>query len=51
LLRIFYYSTNPDGFEALLALQDIFGPGTDKRMIVDYLITEEDETDDSMIPM
>jgi len=39
------------GYEALLALQDIFEPGTDKRKIVDYLITEEDETDDSMIPM
>jgi len=47
----FYYSTSPDGYEALLALQDIFGPGTDKRMTVDYLITEEDETDDSIIPV
>ena len=47
----FYYSTSPDGYEALLALQDIFEPGTDKRKIVDYLITEEDEAVDSMIPM
>jgi len=51
LAQDFYYSTNPDGYEALLALQDIFEPGTDKRKIVDFLITEEDETDDSMIPM
>jgi hypothetical protein len=51
LAQDFYYSTSPDGYEALLALQDIFGPGTDKRKIVDYLITEEDEADDSMIPM
>jgi len=51
LAQDFYYSTSPDGYEALLALQDIFEPGTDKRKIVDYLITEEDETDDSMIPM
>jgi hypothetical protein len=47
----FYYSTSLDGYEALLALQDIFEPGTDKRNIVDCLITEEDEADDSMIPM
>ncbi len=47
----FYYSTSPDGYEALLALQDIFGPDTGKRKIVDYLITEEDETDDSIIPI
>jgi hypothetical protein len=51
LAQNFYYSTNPDGYEALLALQDIFEPGTDKRKIVDYLITEDDETDDSVIPM
>ena len=34
----FYYSTSPDGYEALLALQDIFEPGTNKRKVVDYLI-------------
>lgn len=51
LAQDFYYSTNSDGYEALLALQDIFEPGTDKRKIVDYLITEEDETYDSVIPM
>jgi hypothetical protein len=47
----FYYSSSPDGYESLIALQDIFEPGTDKRKIVDYLITEEDEADDSMIPI
>lgn len=47
----FFYSTSPDGYEALFALQNIFEPSTDKRKIVDYLITEEDETDDSVIPM
>jgi hypothetical protein len=51
LAQDFYYSTSPDGYEALLALQDIFEPATDKRKIVDYLITEEDETDDSVILM
>ena len=41
----FYYSTNPDGYEALYALRELFGQETDKRKIIDFLIAEEEETD------
>jgi len=47
----FYYSTNPDGYEALYALKELFDPDTEKRKIVDFLIaeTEEDKEADSPI--
>ena len=51
LARDFYYSTNPDGYEALYALREIFDPDTKKRKIIDSLIaeTEEDEEADSPV--
>ena len=51
LARDFYYSTNPDGYEALYALREIFDPDTKKRKIIDSMIaeTEEDEEADSPV--
>ena len=45
LARVFYYSTCADGYEALHALKELFEIGTEKRKIIDSLIseTEEDE--------
>lgn len=37
----FYYGTRADGYNALAALHDIFEEGSDKRKIIDYLISEE----------
>ena len=37
----FYYSTQPDGYDALYALRDIFDTGSDKRKIIDFLISEQ----------
>jgi hypothetical protein len=45
LAKDFYYSTNPDGYEAYYALRELFEPATDKRKIIDFLIAEEEETD------
>ena len=45
LTKDFYFSTNPDGYEAYYALQELFGPGTDKRKIIDSLIAEKEETE------
>jgi len=45
LAKDFYYSTIPDGYEALYALRELFGPETDKRKIVDFLIAEEEEAE------
>ena len=50
LAKDFYYSTNPDGYEALYALQELFGPETDKRKIVDFLIAEEEEAERKELP-
>jgi hypothetical protein len=36
----FYYGTQADGYHALAALQEIFAEGSDKRKIIDYLISE-----------
>lgn len=43
LAKDFYYSTNPDGYEALYALRELFEPSTEKRQIIDFLIAEEAE--------
>jgi len=43
LAKDFYYSTSPDGYEALYALRDLFEAGTDKRKIIELLISAEDE--------
>lgn len=45
LAKDFYYSTNPDGYEALYALRELFKPDTDKRKIIDFLIAEEEEAE------
>jgi len=42
LAQDFYYATKPDGYEALYALRDLFEPGTDKREVIDFLISEEE---------
>ncbi|MBW1899748.1 MAG: hypothetical protein JRI61_11900 [Deltaproteobacteria bacterium] len=41
LAKDFYYSTSPDGYEALYALRELFEPDTDKRKIIEFLISEE----------
>jgi hypothetical protein len=45
LAKDFYYSTSPDGYEALYALRELFEPDTDKRKIIEFLISEEEEID------
>lgn len=40
LAQDFYYATNPDGYEALYALRELFEPHTEKRKIIDFLISE-----------
>jgi hypothetical protein len=42
LVQDFYYCTEPDGYEALHALRELFPPETDKRRIIDFLIAEEE---------
>jgi hypothetical protein len=48
LAQDFYYATNPDGYEALFALQEMFAPHTEKRKIIDFLIAEEEQAAKSM---
>jgi hypothetical protein len=50
LAREFYWATNPDGYEALHALRDLFEPHTEKRAIIDFLI-DEVEAEDSEEPI
>lgn len=45
LAKDFYYSTNPDGYEAYYALRALFEPETDKRKIIDFLIAEDEEAE------
>ena len=45
LAQEFYYTTHPDGYEALYALRDLFPQGTEKRKIIDFLIAEEEEVE------
>ena len=51
LAQDFYYATEPDGYEALFALQEMFAPHTEKRKIIDFLIAEEDQAAKSMKPI
>jgi hypothetical protein len=44
LAQDFYYATSPDGYEAYHALQELFEPHTEKRKIIDFLISEEEDT-------
>ena len=43
LAKDFYYATQVDGYEAYYALRDLLEPDTDKRKIIDFLISEEEE--------
>lgn len=50
LARDFHDRALPDGYEALYALRGVFGPDTDKRDIIEFLIQEADKPrDDSGI--
>lgn len=51
LARDFYYSTNPDGYEALYALKELFEIGTEKRRIIDSLIAETEEGKEANSPI
>ena len=48
LAEDFYYATNSDGYEALIALRELFEPHTEKRKIIDFLISEEVEAGKSV---
>jgi hypothetical protein len=50
LAREFYWATNPDGYEALHALRELFAARTEKRTIIDFLI-EEMEAEESQEPI
>ena len=43
LSKEFYYVTIADGYEALYALRELFETDTDKRKIIEFLISEEEE--------
>ena len=45
LAKDFYYSTQPDGYEAYYALREVLAPETEKRSIIDALIAEEEEAE------
>jgi hypothetical protein len=51
LAQDFYYTTIPDGYEALYALRDLFEPGTDKRKVIDFLIAEEEKAEKDTRPV
>ena len=43
----FYFATLPDGYDALYALQKLIGSNPEKRQVIDALIREYMETEDS----
>jgi hypothetical protein len=45
LAQEFYYTTQPDGYDAYHALKDVFPVGSAKRALVDFLIAEKDSED------
>jgi len=49
LAQDFYYATNPDGYEAYYALQELFARGTNKRTIIDSLISAEKDDDETVL--
>jgi len=51
LAQDFYYTTIPDGYEALYALRDLFESNTNKRKIIDFLIQENEESGNSSSPI
>ena len=40
LAEDFYYATHPDGYDAYYALRELFEAGSDKRKIIDFLMSE-----------
>jgi hypothetical protein len=42
LAQDFYYATTPDGYEALYALRELFEPQTEKRKIIDFMISQRE---------
>jgi hypothetical protein len=51
LAREFYWATIADGYEALHALRELFGPHTEKRIIIDFLIEEMEAEEESDEPI
>ena len=51
LAKDFYYSTNPDGYEALYALRELFDLDTEKRKIIDFLIAETEKSEEADSPV
>lgn len=45
LAQEFYYTTQPDGYDAYHALKEVFPVGSAKRALVDFLIAEEASKD------
>ena len=43
LAKDFYYATSPDGYEALYTLRELFQPDTDKRKVIEFLVSEEED--------
>lgn len=41
----FYFATQPDGYDALYVLRELFPSNTEKREIIDFLIKEYTETE------
>ncbi len=49
LAQDFYYATAPDDYDALYALRELFEPHTEKRKIIDFLISEEEKEEEEII--
>ena len=43
LAEDFFWATNPNGYEALLALRELFEPHTEKRTIIEFLISASEK--------
>lgn len=51
LAQDFYYAAIRDGYDALHALRELFDPGSDKRKVIDFLISEEKEPEKEAEPI
>jgi hypothetical protein len=51
LAQDFYYATAPDDYDALQALRELFPAGSEKRKIIDILISEEEAAGEEVIKM
>jgi hypothetical protein len=49
LAQDFYYATAPDDYDALYALRELFEPHTEKRKIIDFLISEEERVEEEIV--